>query len=128
MRGHMLEELTDVDGWQVSLCQCGWKSPPAPDYAIAAEMWADHAAVSGHWGRVPDLVAMTGSVARSCSDLDTTIACAEDTDPDLDHGDCDGTTVGTDWTCRPPRQVHGICSCTCHGAHGTTSQLEFNRV
>lgn len=65
MRGHMLEELTAPDGWDIAVCQCGWKSPGAPDKEIAAEMWADHAAISGHWGRTPDLVAMTGSVARS---------------------------------------------------------------
>lgn len=47
--GHCLEELTDEDGWDVAVCDCGWKSPPSPDKETAAEFWANHAVVSGRW-------------------------------------------------------------------------------
>lgn len=59
------------------------------------------------------------------ADLDMTIACADDTDLDLNHDDCapGGVYRRIAWEQWPPREVQGICSCTCHGARGTTEQL-----
>lgn len=64
------------------------------------------------------------------TDLDITIACADDTDLDLTHDDCapDGVYTRIAWEQWPPKQVQAICSCPCHKSSGTTEQLEFDHA
>lgn len=39
---HVLDDLTEVDGWDVAECACGWSSPACPDEVTAANFWAQH--------------------------------------------------------------------------------------
>lgn len=39
---HALDDFTDSDGWDVTVCDCGWLSPPCPDKITAVNFWGQH--------------------------------------------------------------------------------------